>query len=58
MDGRVSEQTHIFKHFWLCARKKRRSYKKKNAKHKTSSYNKNIATDSFTLFQTSPLDAK
>jgi hypothetical protein len=26
MDGRVSEQTHFFKHFWLFARKKKRSY--------------------------------
>jgi hypothetical protein len=42
-----------------CLRAKRKDHtRKKNAKHKTSSYNKNIATDSFTLFQTSPLDAK
>jgi hypothetical protein len=42
-----------------CVRAKREDHtRKKNAKHKTSSYNKNIATDSFTLFQTSPLDAK
>jgi len=59
-NGWKSFRTNPFLQTFLavCAQKEKIILEKKNAKHKTSSYNKNIATDSFTSFQTSPLDAK